>query len=432
MLALGLQAHQVDDVHDPHLQLGQALAQDRGRGERLERRHVTAAAEHDVGLVALVGRRPVPDPETTRAVRDRVLDREVGERGLLARDDDVDVVPAAQAVVGDGEERVGVRRQVDADHLGLLVHDVVDEPRVLVREAVVVLAPDVRAEEVVERGDGPAPRDLRRRLQPLRMLVEHRVDDVDERLVAREQPVPPGEQVPLEPALAEVLGEDLHHAAVRREPLVGRRRLRDPGPPGHAEDVAEPVRGGLVGPEEPERLRVPLDHVTQVAAQDAGRLGRLGARPGHVDRVVAEVGQHEVPEQLPAVGVRVGAHPQAAGRRELPELGHDATLLVEELLGPVAPKPLLELPQVVGVVPDARERDLVRAPGALHGLAVDLPRPRPALGRPQDDHRPARAPGRGSLAGLPLDTGDRVERPVERGGEPLVDMPPGPRRRSRR
>ena len=47
---LGLQAHEVDDVDDPHLQVGQALAEDRRRGERLERRDVAAAAEHDVGL----------------------------------------------------------------------------------------------------------------------------------------------------------------------------------------------------------------------------------------------------------------------------------------------------------------------------------------------------------------------------------------------
>jgi hypothetical protein len=53
----------------------------------------------------------------------------------------------------------GVRRQVDADDLGLLVDDVVDEAGVLVAEAVVVLPPDVRGEQVVERGDRPPPGD---------------------------------------------------------------------------------------------------------------------------------------------------------------------------------------------------------------------------------------------------------------------------------
>ena len=80
---------------------------------------------------------------------------------LLARDDDVDVVAAAQAVVHDRQQRVGVRRQVHANHVGLLVDDVIDEARILVGEAVVVLPPDVRREQVVQRGDGPAPRNSR-------------------------------------------------------------------------------------------------------------------------------------------------------------------------------------------------------------------------------------------------------------------------------
>ena len=228
MLRVGLEAHQVDDVHDPHLQLRQPLAQDGGRRERLERRRVAGAAEDDVRLAALVVRRPVPDPEPPRAVQDRIVDREEVERGLLARHDHVHVVAAAQAVVADREQRVRVGRQIDPDHLCLLVHDVVDEAGVLVREAVVVLPPDVRAEQVVERGDRAPPRNLPRHLEPLRVLVEHRVDDVDERLVAVEEPVAAREQVPLEPALAEVLGEDLHHPAVGREMVV--ERIRSPRP----------------------------------------------------------------------------------------------------------------------------------------------------------------------------------------------------------
>ncbi len=79
-------------------------------------------------------------------------------RGLLAGDDDVDVVAAAQAVVGDREQAVGVRRQIDADDLGLLVHHVIDEARILVREAVVILPPDVGAEQVIQRRDRAAAR----------------------------------------------------------------------------------------------------------------------------------------------------------------------------------------------------------------------------------------------------------------------------------
>ena len=144
MLALGLQAHQVDDVDHAHAQLRQVLAQQRRGGDRLERGDVAGTGQHHVGLLAVGGARPLPDPEPARAVRDRLVDREVVERRLLAGHDHVDVVARAQAVVGHRQQAVGVRREVDADDLGLLVDDVVDEPRVLVGEAVVVLAPDVR------------------------------------------------------------------------------------------------------------------------------------------------------------------------------------------------------------------------------------------------------------------------------------------------
>ena len=54
VLPVVLQPHQVDDVDEPHLQLRQPLAQDAGRGQRLEGRHVARAGDHDVGVVALV------------------------------------------------------------------------------------------------------------------------------------------------------------------------------------------------------------------------------------------------------------------------------------------------------------------------------------------------------------------------------------------
>ena len=139
---------------------------------------------------------------------------------LLAGHDHVDVVAAAEAVVGHAQQRVGVGRQIDANHLRLLVDHVVDEARVLVAEAVVVLPPDVRGEQVVQRGDRPPPGDVAGRLQPLGVLVEHRIDDVDEGLVAGEEAVPAGQQVAFQPALALVLAEHLHHAALVGDVVV--------------------------------------------------------------------------------------------------------------------------------------------------------------------------------------------------------------------
>ena len=93
---------------------GSALAQDRGRGQRLLRRHVAAAGQHDVGLLAGVGAGPRPDAEALGAVDDRLVDGGELQVLLLVGDDDVDAVGAAQALVGDRQQRVGVGRQVDA------------------------------------------------------------------------------------------------------------------------------------------------------------------------------------------------------------------------------------------------------------------------------------------------------------------------------
>ena len=66
---------------------------------------------------------------------------------LFAGDDHVDVVAAAQTVVGDRQQAVCIGRQIDAHDIGFLVGDVIDEAGILVGEAVVVLAPDMRGEQ---------------------------------------------------------------------------------------------------------------------------------------------------------------------------------------------------------------------------------------------------------------------------------------------
>jgi hypothetical protein len=238
MFGLGLKPHEIDDVHDAHAHFGQPFPQN-GRGsDGLERRHVTAAGEHDIRLRPLVVGRPVPDADPAGAMQNGVVHREELQRRLFSGDDDVDVVAAAQAVVGHRQQRVGVRRQVDADDLRLLVGDVVDEAGILVRKAVVVLPPDVRAEQIVERRDRPPPGNPARDLQPFRVLIEHRVHDVDESLVAVEEAVPAGEQIALEPPLTHVLGKNLHDAPVRPQTFIGRFDLGLPPARRHREDVA--------------------------------------------------------------------------------------------------------------------------------------------------------------------------------------------------
>ena len=68
---------------------------------------------------------------------------------MFARHDHVDVVAAAQAVVGHRKQRVGIGRQIDAHDLGFLVDHMIDEAGILMAEAVVILPPDVRSQQVI-------------------------------------------------------------------------------------------------------------------------------------------------------------------------------------------------------------------------------------------------------------------------------------------
>jgi len=106
---------------------------------------------------------------------------------------------------GDGQERIGVRRQINADNVPLLVRDKIDEARVLVRESVVILSPYVGCQQVVQRGDGPAPGNLSADLQPFGVLIEHRIHNVDKGLVAGEKTVAASEKIALKPSLTGVL-----------------------------------------------------------------------------------------------------------------------------------------------------------------------------------------------------------------------------------
>src|SRR5215213_6459238 len=125
-----------------HLELGRILAKPVCRRDGLKGRDVASAAQHDVGLLTFgyVGC-PLPDRRTEREVLDGRVHIEPLELGLLVYGDEVDVVTASEAVVGAGEEGVGVGGQVDARDGAPLGEHYVDQARPLVREAVVVVAP---------------------------------------------------------------------------------------------------------------------------------------------------------------------------------------------------------------------------------------------------------------------------------------------------
>ena len=81
-------------------------AQQIDRGQRFHRRHVAGAGHHHVGLAArsLLAHSQMPMPAVQCFTASSML--EPLRRRLLARDDHVDAVPAAQAVIGDEQQRL--------------------------------------------------------------------------------------------------------------------------------------------------------------------------------------------------------------------------------------------------------------------------------------------------------------------------------------
>ncbi len=220
-------------------------------------------------------------------------------------------------------------------------------------------------------------------LQPLGVLVEHRIDDVDERLVAVEQSVPPGEQVALQPALALVLAEHFHHAPGGREKFVVRHGRGVPLAVGHLEEGFQAVGERLVRAKDPEipLLAVQLRHIAQEAPEHMRVADAAHPRRGHVDRVVAEIRHPQVAQQNAAVGVGIRAHAPFALGRKFGQFRLQAALLVEEFFRPVAPQPVFQQLEVFGMGGRViGERHLVRAEGAFNLQAIDHLRPGPALG----------------------------------------------------
>ena len=215
------------------------------------------------------------------------------------------------------------------------------------------------------------------------MLAEHRVDDANEGLIAVEQPVPPGQQISFQPTLALVLAEHrVQHASGGREEFI---ILYFPGVPltvGDFKDRAQEIRECLIGTEDAEiaLILIQLGHVAQELAQHERILAVDGAGRRHIHRVVVEVRHAQIAQQNAAVGVRIGAHPPVALRRQFGQFRHEPAIFIEQLLGLVAFHPAFKLLDMIGMLGIHQERHLVRSEGALDLQAIDDFRSRPALG----------------------------------------------------
>ena len=166
------------------------------------------------GSHTLIVAGPFPDADALGAVRDGGVHVQVLKMQLLVGDDHIDVVLAPQAVVGHREQAIHIGRKINAGHRRALVQNHVQETGILVREAVVILPPNRRGDQQVQRGDLLTPGQVVADREPFRVLVEHGVDDVDKGFVGGEKAVSPGKQVAFEHALHGVLAEHLDHASV--------------------------------------------------------------------------------------------------------------------------------------------------------------------------------------------------------------------------
>ena len=123
---------------------------------------------------------------------ERFVEGEPLQFGLLAAGDDVDVIAAAQAVIENVEQAIGVGRIVNANHFATALQRVVHKSGGLVAETVVIVAPGVAGEEHVERCERPAPGKVNALLEPFGVLRDHRVHYLGERFVGRPHPVTSG------------------------------------------------------------------------------------------------------------------------------------------------------------------------------------------------------------------------------------------------
>src|ERR1700724_2015867 len=170
------------------------------------------------------------------------------------------------------------------------------------------------------------------------MLIEHRIDDVDEGLVAREQAMASREQVSFEPAFAKMLAQHLHDATVYAEINIDRFNISHPFLAGDFVNGLQSIRRGLVRAKESEIMfvEIELHHVAQEFSENPRRFRLDAAGLKHCHGVIMEVRHRYRLQQFAAIGMRVGAPAAMTRRRERSELLTEFASLVEQFVRPVA------------------------------------------------------------------------------------------------
>ncbi len=106
----------------------------------------------------------------------------------------------------------------------------VNEAGVLVAETVMILTPYMGCQQVVQRRNRATPGNfILRHLEPLGVLIEHGINDMDKGLVTGKETVAAGEEISFKPPLTGMFTQYFHHPAVRGKMIVFRYCFPQPG-----------------------------------------------------------------------------------------------------------------------------------------------------------------------------------------------------------
>ena len=197
MFALRLKLHEIHHIYDPNFQIGNLLAKKVHRSQRLQGGNISGTGHDHIGLSAFVVTGPFSNPDTSCAMLDGRIHAEKLQTRLFPRDNSVDEISTSETFIRDNQQAIGIRRQINSDHFGFFVGHMINKPRALMRKSIVILPPHMGHQKIIEWGNGSSvPGDLgSRHFHPLGMLVEHRIDKVNECFIAGEKSVTSSQQI---------------------------------------------------------------------------------------------------------------------------------------------------------------------------------------------------------------------------------------------
>ncbi len=97
----------------------------------------------------------------------------------------------------------------------------IQETRILMREAIMILLPDMRSQNDIQRSNFFSPAQLVAYFEPLCMLSSHGIDDAGKALIAVKEAMTARQQVSFQPAFAHMLRQHgVEESAISCQELI--------------------------------------------------------------------------------------------------------------------------------------------------------------------------------------------------------------------